>query len=124
MTCKGVEGKLSPSRFFADREATNLRLVLQILNRRGVFQSPRFGSEQDDGFEARELRGVDEDRLEAAQHVVQRANVYRELLLVDAGPDDVVAVLGDGEQGAVRRVQRHTPLNRVQQEQLRPRFFE
>lgn len=68
------------SRYVSSMSRVNyLRLILQILNLCGVFQSFRLGTEQYNRFEAGELSGIDENRFEAGECVMKCSDVLCKL---------------------------------------------
>lgn len=75
--------------------------------------------EEHDGLEAGELGGVDGERLEAAEHLLQEAQVQAGVagLALHAG-----AEVGQGEQR--RAVQGQRPLDGTEQEELAPRLLQ
>lgn len=77
-------------------------------------------TKQDNCFKAGKLRWIDSDSLKPQQRVVKDANVCSDLAVFAVRHPD--RVLRHGEQGT--RLQRHAPLNGVQQEQFGPRFLQ
>lgn len=96
----------------SDPSSLKVKTEVRKLRKQFLFFFFNTSSKEDDGFHASELRRIDMDSFETHQGVCEDPHVRSRMA--------VLRVLVDVEERTRRQVQRHAPLDRVQEEQLAP----